>query len=99
MEVSPTPTHRGQPTGLLTFDNGSGTFTYAPNADFYGTDSFTYELEDSDGDVSTSTVTITVDDVPMRLMTLFRPTRTHRSRPMFRKTTYRASMEPIRMAW
>tara|TARA_R110002096_G_scaffold173997_12_gene349644 strand:- start:8790 stop:12818 length:4029 start_codon:yes stop_codon:yes gene_type:complete len=47
--------------------NTNGTFTYTPNADFYGTDSFTYTLTDADGDESTATATITVnptDDLP-----------------------------------
>ncbi len=40
--------------------NMNGTFTYTPNTDFYGEDSFTYTLTDGDGDVSTATVNITV---------------------------------------
>lgn len=44
-----------------------GTFTYTPDADFYGTDAFTYALIDSDGGRATATVHLTVDavnDVP-----------------------------------
>jgi Ca2+-binding RTX toxin-like protein len=45
--------------GTLTL-NGSGTFTYTPDANFFGADSFTYTL--SDGDLSdTATVSITVN--------------------------------------
>ncbi|NWF44027.1 DUF4347 domain-containing protein, partial [Hydrogenophaga sp. D2P1] len=40
--------------------NPNGSFTYAPNVDFYGTDSFTYTITDADGGTSTATATITV---------------------------------------
>ena len=47
----------------------NGSFTYVPDANFYGTDSFTYDV--SDGSVAdTATVTITVgpvDDAPVAL--------------------------------
>ena len=42
---------------------GDGTFTYTPNADFNGTDTFTYDATDVNGDVETQTVTITVGSV------------------------------------
>jgi len=48
--------------------NANGTFTYTPNANFFGTDSFTYRVCDADGDCSTATVTITitpVNEVPL----------------------------------
>ncbi len=48
--------------------NADGTFTYTPNANYNGPDSFTYDLTDADGDVSTATVTINVapvDDTPV----------------------------------
>ncbi len=48
--------------GTLVF-NSDGTFTYTPNADFNGTDGFTYTLTDSDGETTTATVTITVTPV------------------------------------
>ncbi|HZF35194.1 MAG TPA: Ig-like domain-containing protein [Candidatus Angelobacter sp.] len=49
--------------GALTF-NTDGTYTYTPDADFNGTDSFTYQAVDTLGGVSnTATVTITVDAV------------------------------------
>ena len=41
--------------------NSNGTFTYTPNADFNGTDSFVYEVSDGNGATDTATVTITVD--------------------------------------
>ena len=43
--------------------NVDGTFTYTPNADFYGTDTFEYTIEDVDGDQDTGIVTITVNPV------------------------------------
>jgi VCBS repeat-containing protein len=53
--------------GTLVFNN-DGTYTYTPNANFNGTDVFTYKVCDADGDCSTATVTITVvsvDDAPI----------------------------------
>lgn len=48
--------------GTLTIDTATGAFTYTPDADFFGTDSFTFTV--SDGELSgTGTVTITVTDV------------------------------------
>ncbi len=41
----------------------SGNFTYTPNADFNGTDSFDYTISDGNGGSSTATVTIIVDGV------------------------------------
>ena len=41
--------------------NGDGSFTYTPNGDFNGSDSFTYQVVDADGSTSTATVDITVD--------------------------------------
>ena len=37
-----------------------GSFSYTPNADFHGSDSFSYTLTDADGSLSTATVTIHV---------------------------------------
>jgi hypothetical protein len=48
--------------GALT-NNGDGTFTYAPNPDFNGTDSFSYKICDTDGLCGTATATITVTPV------------------------------------
>ncbi|MDB5340240.1 MAG: thrombospondin, partial [Planctomycetaceae bacterium] len=48
--------------------NANGTFTYTPNANYNGADSFNYSITDADGDVSTALVAITVtlvDDVPV----------------------------------
>ena len=48
--------------------NSDGTFSYTPNANYNGADSFTYTLTDANGDVSTATVSITVtavNDLPV----------------------------------
>ena len=41
--------------------NADGTFTYTPNPDYNGTDSFEYSITDVDGDTTTATATITID--------------------------------------
>lgn len=43
--------------------NGDGTFDYTPIADYFGPDSFVYEICDTDAACDTATVTITVDPV------------------------------------
>ncbi|MEI6083587.1 MAG: Ig-like domain-containing protein [Verrucomicrobiota bacterium] len=48
--------------GTLTF-NADGSFTYAPNTDFYGTDGFTYQTYDGVADSAVATVTLTVTRV------------------------------------
>ena len=62
----------GTTNGTLAF-NGDGTFTYAPSANFYGTDTFTYQLvaatwpgpppQPMSADSAVVTVTITVNPV------------------------------------
>src|SRR5262249_22029364 len=52
--------------GKLTL-NADGSFTYTPDANFNGTDSFTYKASDGERDSGTATVSITVNaanDVP-----------------------------------
>lgn len=44
--------------------NPDGGFTYTPNADFTGTDSWTYQASDGKGGTATATVTITVTAAP-----------------------------------
>jgi large repetitive protein len=44
--------------------NPDGSFTYTPDADFTGEDSFTYEVSDGDGGRSSATVTFTVNAAP-----------------------------------
>jgi VCBS repeat-containing protein len=56
----------GPTNGGIVF-NADGTFTYTPNADYNGPDSFTYVLTDADGSVSTAVVTLdigAVNDAP-----------------------------------
>lgn len=48
--------------GLLTAGSG-GAFTYTPNPDYYGPDSFSYEVCDTDDVCDDATVTITVTPV------------------------------------
>ncbi|MFH1842062.1 MAG: Ig-like domain-containing protein, partial [bacterium] len=45
----------GPVSGTLT-NNGDGTFTYSPNADFNGSDSFSYKISDTAGLSATATV-------------------------------------------
>jgi hypothetical protein len=59
--------------GALTLNSTNGSFTYAPNPNFSGTDSFTYKLADSTNSIasptsSTATVTINVIPVPPVVM-------------------------------
>jgi hypothetical protein len=50
--------------GLVTVDAVSGDVTYSPDADYHGTDSFTYTVDDDDGATSNSAmVTVTVGPV------------------------------------
>ncbi|MGH2694205.1 MAG: Ig-like domain-containing protein [Actinomycetota bacterium] len=55
----------GSTSGSMTKAGTSYTasVTYTPDADFYGSDSFTYEVDDGNGGVSSATVSITVDPV------------------------------------
>ena len=46
--------------GSVTY-NGDGTFTYVPDADFHGQDSFTYTVSDGNGGTSTATVDVNVE--------------------------------------
>ncbi len=43
--------------------NGDDTFTYTPDLNFFGSDSFDYTIENGEGATSDTTVTITVDPV------------------------------------
>jgi VCBS repeat-containing protein len=52
----------GPTSGTLTL-NADGSFVYTPNADFSGTDSFTYTASDGSGASSEATVTINVNSV------------------------------------
>ena len=48
--------------GALTL-NGNGSFTYAPGANYFGADSFTYKVNDGTLDSNVATVNITVTPV------------------------------------
>lgn len=52
----------GRNSGTLNL-NSNGSFTYTPNANFSGTDSFTYTVSDGHGSVVTATASITVNYV------------------------------------
>ena len=57
-----------QPSHGAVTPAGNGRFTYAPAANFFGTDSFTYTIGDGHSGTSTATVTLTVisvNDVPV----------------------------------
>ena len=65
----------GSPTsGMLTGFPGSGNFTYTPNANFTGSDSFGITATDAAGNKSTGTVmiTVTVDQPPTANNTIVR---------------------------
>ncbi len=49
-----------QPANGLVSDNGDGTLTYTPDADYKGYDDFTYTIIDESGAESTATVHLTV---------------------------------------
>ena len=48
--------------GTVTY-NGDGTFNYVPDANYNGSDSFTYTMTDGNGETSTATMGITVNSV------------------------------------
>ncbi|MHC4562230.1 MAG: Ig-like domain-containing protein [Planctomycetota bacterium] len=52
-----------QPANGSVVDNGDGTLTYTPNANFHGSDSFEYTLSDGQGGTDTATVNIDVTGV------------------------------------
>ena len=61
LTVDTTPVAPTQ-NGSLTL-NSDGTFTYVPNSNFNGTDSFEYKVEDGTGNAESGTVTINVTSV------------------------------------
>ncbi|MGS2717241.1 tandem-95 repeat protein [Eionea flava] len=44
-------------------ETSEGVLTYTPSANYFGTDSFTYTIQDSDGQSSTATIFITIEEV------------------------------------
>ena len=63
------------PSNALEFDLAQdGTFSYTPSQDFFGTDSFSYEITDSAGNTSTAEVNIIVspvNDIPVAVAESF----------------------------
>ncbi len=53
----------GAANGTVTFDQMNGTFTYAPDADFNGSDSFTILIDDGNGGTAEQVVSVTVTPV------------------------------------
>ncbi|PVV24906.1 MAG: hypothetical protein B6D78_00935 [gamma proteobacterium symbiont of Ctena orbiculata] len=49
--------------GTVTIDPVTGNPVYTPDADFNGTDTFTYTIDDGNGGTDTATVTVTVNEV------------------------------------
>jgi VCBS repeat-containing protein len=49
--------------GAVLITGGGTLVSYAPNADFFGTDSFTYTVDDGNGGIATATVNVTVTGV------------------------------------
>ncbi|MBT9314085.1 beta strand repeat-containing protein [Leptothoe spongobia] len=58
-----TVTNNTAPVNGMVVVNADGTFTYTPNANFNGGDSFTYTIDDGNGGTDTATVNITVNAV------------------------------------
>ncbi|MBO1924605.1 retention module-containing protein, partial [Thiomicrorhabdus sp. 6S3-12] len=52
-----------QPDNGSLIDNGDGTYTYTPNPDYNGNDSFTYQITDGNGGYDTATGNIIVTPV------------------------------------
>jgi hypothetical protein len=65
--------------GTVSLNNG--VLTYAPNANFNGTDSFTYFVSDGNGGTDTGQVSITVSSVTTLPWPTTRPTRSTKTRP------------------
>ncbi|NMB67708.1 MAG: ExeM/NucH family extracellular endonuclease [Chloroflexi bacterium] len=53
----------GPAHGTLLLDGATGAFTYIPNADYHGPDSFTFTVADGRGGTDTGTVSITVHPI------------------------------------
>ena len=51
--------------GSVAIDGPAGTTTYTPNAGYIGSDSYTYNITDTDGETSTATVNVTVMETPL----------------------------------
>ncbi|MBI2665820.1 tandem-95 repeat protein, partial [Candidatus Woesearchaeota archaeon] len=51
------------PTNGYVVINSDGSFTYTPNTNFVGTDTFKYDITDSNGGISTGIVVVTVTNI------------------------------------
>ncbi|MBJ9986804.1 tandem-95 repeat protein, partial [Acinetobacter sp. S40] len=56
--VTKKPTH-----GTVTFDPATGSYTYTPNANYHGSDSFEVTVSDGNGGTTTVTVPVTISSV------------------------------------
>ncbi len=56
-------TEVGAATNGTSLLNSNGTVDYTPNANYFGSDSFTYSISDGNGGTDTGTVTVTVNAV------------------------------------
>ena len=61
LSVNTTPV--SEPANGTLVLNANGTFTYTPNANFNGTDSFVYQVTDGNGGSAQATVNITVNSI------------------------------------
>ncbi|MEL7036672.1 MAG: tandem-95 repeat protein [Cyanobacteria bacterium J06592_8] len=52
-----------EPSNGTVVNNGDGSFSYTPSPNFYGSDSFIYQVSDTQGSSDQATVSITVDPV------------------------------------
>ncbi len=68
--VTVTTTPVSSPSNGTVLLNADGSFTYTPDAGFFGTDSFDYQITDITGLTATATVTITVPAPPIDLVTV-----------------------------
>ena len=62
-----TVTSNTDPSNGTVVVNADGTFTYTPNQDFKGTDSFTYTITDPDGLSDTATANIGISNDPISI--------------------------------
>jgi len=51
--------------GELDFDDGDGSFTYTPDENFFGTDTFEYDIKDGSDRISLSPATVTIVITPV----------------------------------
>ncbi|MDJ0575006.1 MAG: cadherin-like domain-containing protein [Xenococcaceae cyanobacterium MO_234.B1] len=59
-----------QPSNGTVTNNNDGTFTYTPNQDYIGQDTFTYTISDGNGGTGTAMATVTVEELAPLITTL-----------------------------